>query len=327
MNKEFFEKIEQAAGRDNVKYNEPMSSHTTFKTGGPATIMVTPADEKALKEIITICKENNEKYYIIGKGSNLLVADEGIDLVVIKIYHTMDEVVFHNETTDEKMDVNHDNVEQNNAQGKALVTAGAGIMLSKLAKELLDRELGGFEFASGIPGTLGGAITMNAGAYDGQMADVVKTVYAIDEEGNEYTISNEDMKFGYRHSLIMDRNLIVTKVDMEFRHKEYNEIKGKMDEFNGLRRAKQPLEHPSAGSTFKRPEGLFAGKLVQDAGLAGYRVGGACVSPKHCGFVVNDENGTSDDVMQVMKHVDEVVYDKFGVHLEPEVRIIGEWKE
>ncbi len=333
MNKEFFEKIEQAVGRDNVKYNEPMSSHTTFKTGGPATVMVTPKDEKALKAIIRVCKENNEPYYVIGKGSNLLVADAGIDLVVIKIYHTLDEVVFHNEATDDLIDDEQSDGQndgqsdqRSDEQGKVLVSAGAGIMLSKLAKELLDRELGGFEFASGIPGTLGGAITMNAGAYDGQMADVVKTVYAIDEEGNEYILSNEDMKFGYRHSLIMDRNLIVTKVDMEFGHKKYNEIKGKMDEFNGLRREKQPLEHPSAGSTFKRPEGHFAGKLVQDAGLAGYRVGGACVSPKHCGFVVNDENGTSDDVMQVMKHVDEVVYDKFGVHLEPEVRIIGEWK-
>ena len=341
MDKVFFEKIEQAAGLDNVKYNENMSTHTTFRTGGPATVMVTPNDEETLKEIIRICKENNEPYYVIGKGSNLLVADKGIDLVVIKIYHTMDEVLFHNNTTNSLMDEQQGDASQKDAkqsngqdavteddvsQDKVLVSAGAGIMLSKLAKELLDRELGGFEFASGIPGTLGGAITMNAGAYGGQMEDVVKTVYAIDEEGNEYTLSNEEMQFGYRHSLIMDKKLIVTKVDMEFAHCEYNEIKKKMDEFNGLRREKQPLEHPSAGSTFKRPEGYFAGKLVQDAGLAGYRVGGACVSPKHCGFVVNDENGTSDDVMQVMKHVDEVVYDRFGVHLEPEVRIIGEWK-
>lgn len=314
MNKIVFEKFEQTVGPENVKYNEPMSSHTTFRTGGPATVMVTPKDEKELKEIIRICKDNNETYYIIGKGSNLLVADAGINCVVIKIYRTMDEVVFHELIS-----------ESGSGQGKVLVSAGAGIMLSKLAKELLDRELKGFEFASGIPGTLGGAITMNAGAYDGQMADVVKTVYAIDEQGNEYTLSNEDMKFGYRHSLIMDKNLIVTKVDMEFGHGEYNEIKAKMDEFNGLRRQKQPLEHPSAGSTFKRPEGNYAGKLIMEAGLAGYRVGGACVSPKHCGFVVNDNNGTSDDVMQVMKHVDEVVFDRFGVHLEPEVRIIGEW--
>lgn len=313
MNKEFFGKIEEAAGLENVKYNEKMSAHTTFRTGGPATVMVTPKDKKSLKEVIRICKENNEPYYVIGKGSNLLVADEGIDCVVIKIYHTMDNVVFGGKSQEDET--------------KVLVSAGAGIMLSKLAKELLDRQLGGFEFASGIPGTLGGAITMNAGAYGGQMSDVVRCVYAIDEEGNEYTLSNEDMNFGYRHSLVMDKKLIVTKVDMEFAHCEYNEIKGKMDEFNGLRREKQPLEHPSAGSTFKRPEGHFAGKLVQDAGLAGYRVGGACVSPKHCGFVVNDEKGTSKDVMQVMKHVDEVVFHRFGIHLEPEVRIIGEWKE
>lgn len=310
MNRDFLEKIEQIAGKDNVKYDEPMSKHTTFKTGGPAKIMVIPKDGKILSELVRVCREHDEKYYIIGKGSNLLVSDKGINQVVIKLYNTMDEVVFY---------------DNSNENAKTLVTAGAGIMLARLAKELLDRELKGFEFASGIPGTLGGAITMNAGAYGGQMADVVRCVYAIDEQGNEYTIFNEDMNFDYRHSLIMDKNLVVTKVDMEFEHGEYNEIKTKMDEFNGLRREKQPLEHPSAGSTFKRPTGYFAGKLIMDAGLAGHRVGGVCVSPKHCGFVVNDNNGTSSDVMKLMKHVDEVVFEKFGVHLEPEIRIIGEW--
>lgn len=310
MNRDFYERIEEIAGKDNVKYDEPMSKHTTFKTGGPARIMVVPKDGKILGELVRACAEYDEEYYIIGKGSNLLVSDKGINQVVIKLYNTMDEVVFY---------------DNSNENRKTLVTAGAGIMLAKLAKELLDRELKGFEFASGIPGTLGGAITMNAGAYGGQMADVVRCVYAIDEQGNEYEFSNEDMNFDYRHSLIMDKNLIVTKVDMEFEHGEYNEIKAKMDEFNGLRREKQPLEHPSAGSAFKRPTGYFAGKLIMDAGLAGYRVGGVCVSPKHCGFVVNDNNGTSSDVMQVMEHVDEVVFEKFGVHLEPEIRIIGEW--
>lgn len=326
MNKEFFEKIEQAAGRDNVKYNEPMSVHTTFKTGGPAKVLVTPKDEMTIKEIIRICQENDEAYYIIGKGSNLLVSDDGIDGVIIKLYRTMDDVVFHKNSMEmATADLEDKELAKVSEVTKVKVSAGAGIMLSKLAKELLDRELKGFEFASGIPGTLGGAITMNAGAYGGQMADVVEKVYAIDEQGNEYELSNEEMNFGYRHSLIMDKNLIVTKVDMKFEVGEYNEIKAKMDEFNGLRREKQPLEYPSAGSTFKRPEGYFAGKLIMDAGLAGYRAGGVCVSPKHCGFVVNDNNGTSADVMQVMKHVDEVVFEKFGVHLEPEIRIIGEW--
>ena len=318
VNRLLFEKIEQIAGKDNVRYNEPMSGHTTFKTGGPAKVMVTPNDEVTLRNVIEVCKANNEPYYIIGKGSNLLVSDKGIDCVVIKIYHTMDDVVFY----DDDMEVATTDL---TGTKKVKVSVGAGIMLSKLAKELLDRELKGFEFASGIPGTLGGAITMNAGAYGGQMADVVEKVYVIDEQGNEYELSNEDMKFGYRHSLIMDKNLIVTKVDMEFGHGEYNEIKAKMDEFNGLRRQKQPLEYPSAGSTFKRPEGYFAGKLIMDAGLAGYRVGGACVSPKHCGFVVNDKGATSEDVIKVMEHVDKTVFEKYGVHLEPEVRIIGEW--
>ena len=335
VNRLLFEKIEQIAGKDNVRYNEPMSAHTTFKTGGPAKVMVTPNDEASLKNVIEICKANNEPYYIVGKGSNLLVSDKGIDCVVIKIYHTMDEVIFHDNDKEmvaadldreKAVDASQEAFDKEKGEVKKVkVTAGAGIMLSKLAKELLDRGLKGFEFASGIPGTLGGAITMNAGAYGGQMADVVEKVYAIDEQGNEYELSNEEMNFAYRHSLIMDKNLIVTKVDMKFETGEYNEIKAKMDEFNGLRRQKQPLEYPSAGSTFKRPEGYFAGKLIMDAGLAGYRVGGACVSPKHCGFVVNDQKATSEDVMKVMEHVDKTVFEKYGVHLEPEVRIIGEW--
>ncbi len=298
-----------------------MSNHTTFKTGGPAKVLVCPKDKTQLKKIIKLCMDYKENYYIIGRGSNLLVADEGIDGVVIKICQAMDEVLFANELLDKYRrdctDVAAEEVQ---------VFAGAGIMLSKLANILLDKGLKGFEFASGIPGTLGGAVTMNAGAYGGELRDVVKKVYAIDEQGNDYEFSADEMNFSYRHSIIMDRKLIVTGVILGFMPGDKASIKEKMDDFNGRRRDKQPLEFPSAGSTFKRPEGYFAGKLIEDCGLRGARIGGASVSTKHCGFVINDNNATSTDIYQLMQHIDKVVYEKFGVHLEPEVRIIGDWR-
>ena len=202
------------------------------------------------------------------------------------------------------------------------VKAGAGVMLIKLAMLIAAKELEGFEYASGIPGTLGGAITMNAGAYGGEIKDNIISATVMNHKGEVFTLTKDELDFGYRKSIIQKEKYIVLEGVFRLRKGNTLEIKSKMDDFNGRRREKQPLEYPSAGSTFKRPEGYFAGKLIQDAGLSGYRVGGACVSPKHCGFVINDKDATSSDILQLMKDVDEKVYDTFGVHLEPEVRIL-----
>ncbi|WP_207666070.1 UDP-N-acetylmuramate dehydrogenase [Thermohalobacter berrensis] len=285
-----------------ILLDEPMKDHTSFKIGGPVDIMVLPKNIDEISNTVKFCKENNINFYIIGNGSNLLVSDKGIRGLVIKISENFSDI---------------------KVEGNRII-AQAGILLSKLSKVALRNSLKGLEFASGIPGSLGGAITMNAGAYGGEMKDVVKKVKCMDRDGNVYEYTNEEMDFGYRKSLVQKKNLIVLEVEMELCKGDYNEIKEEMDILTEKRNAKQPLSMPSAGSTFKRPKGHYAGKLIQDAGLKGLKYGNAQVSDLHSGFIVNIGNATCEEVLTLIKIVQKTVKDKFGVELEPEVKIIGE---
>lgn len=308
MNKaKVYELLNQIVGKEHVLLDELMSKHTTFKVGGPADIFVVPQTVEEVKAVIDVCKNENIDFYVIGKGSNLLVGDKGYRGVIICLYNTLDNVkiVDNNEDTS--------------------VIAGAGIMLSKLANIIADNSLEGFEFASGIPGTLGGAVTMNAGAYGGEINDCIMAATVMDRAGNIMRLEREALELGYRKSIIMKEQYIVLEAEFVFKKGDNKDIIEKMQDLNKRRKDKQPLEYPSAGSTFKRPEGYFAGKLIMDSGLAGYAVGDACVSPKHCGFVINTGKATAKDIRQLMTDVDNKVFENYGVHLEPEVRMIGEF--
>lgn len=293
----------QYLGKDNVLLNEPMKLHTTFRIGGQADALVRPASVKQVQDVLEIIKEAAIPFCIIGNGSNLLVSDRGFHGVVIQIYKNMSGVKTDGTT----------------------VTAQAGILLSKLASEACKNSLSGLEFAAGIPGTLGGAVMMNAGAYGGEMKDVIIQVTYLDECAEVRRISGESCGFGYRTSTFQNSDCIVLEAQMELVKGKGTEIRAKMEEFSAKRVAKQPLELPSAGSTFKRPEGDFAGRLIEEAGLKGFRVGDAAVSEKHSGFVVNLGNATAEDVRRVITHVRETVEEKFGVKLEPEVKFLGDF--
>ncbi len=308
MNHQFKAELERIAGVSSVLYDEPMSAHTTFKIGGPADVFVTPADETVFAKAIRLCHDASVPFYVIGNGSNLLVGDKGIRGVVFQIYHTMDEVTF-----------------KDNGDGSVTVTAGAGVMLSALAQKIAGEGLTGFEFASGIPGTFGGAMTMNAGAYGGEMSHCAVSACVMDADGNIYDIKKEALDLGYRTSVIQKKNYIVLKASLVLSRGDKEEIYDKMNELNSQRRAKQPLEYPSAGSTFKRPEGYFAGKLISDAGLRGFSVGGAMVSEKHGGFVINKGGATAADVLGLIREIQKRVKAMAGVDLEMEVKMLGEF--
>lgn len=284
-----------------VKYiaNEPLSGHTTFRIGGPAKFIFMPKNTDEIKAVIDYCKENNEKYMVLGNGSNVLFSDKGYDGVIIQIYNEINDIEVNGNT----------------------IYAKAGALLSKIAAAARDNSLSGMEFAAGIPGTLGGAIVMNAGAYGGEMKDIVTCVDVLETTGEVKRYTCQEMEFEYRHSII-DKDKIVLGAMISLEPGDKSVIISKMNELKEARVSKQPLEYPSAGSTFKRPEGYFAGKLIDDCGLRGYKVGGAMVSEKHCGFVINYDNATSEDVVTLMNNVSNMVYDKFGVRLEPEVKII-----
>ena len=286
---------------NNVKQNEPMSAHTTFQIGGPADLLVIPESEDAFSRLIKLCREEAVPMMVMGAGSNLLVSDKGIDGVVVKLSQAFDFVTI---------------------SGTEIV-CGAATSLAKLAKHAQRAGLSGLEFASGIPGNVGGAIFMNAGAYGGEMKDVVTETTYLDEQGKQKTLCGDCHQFGYRHSAFSDGKKYIVSAKMQLSPKAPAEILETMRDLNARRKEKQPLEKPSAGSTFKRPEGYFAGKLIEDAGLKGARVGGASVSEKHAGFVVNDKGATCADVIGLIEHVQETVMQKFGVKLEPEVRVIG----
>lgn len=302
MNDQFLTELQNVMGGSGIFMEEPMKKHTTFRVGGPADVLVQP-DETALAAILGLCRRYNVPYSFIGNGSNLLVGDKGIRGVVIEMTEPMG------------------NIEVDGTK----ITAQAGAMLSKIANTAASNGLGGMEFAAGIPGSVGGAVVMNAGAYGGEMKDIIEKVYVLDENGAQLELDRDALDFGYRHSCIPEKKYIVTKVVLELVPRDEAEIRSEMKELNEKRAEKQPLQYPSAGSTFKRPEGYFAGKLIMDAGLRGYQVGGAQVSEKHCGFVINKGGATAADICQLMQDVSDKVQAQFGVVLEPEVKMIGEF--
>lgn len=297
--------LQRIAGEQAVRLQEPMSAHTTFRIGGPADYFVEPGSESVLKELLLLCRETETPFFILGNGSNLLVSDEGYRGVMISL-RGFDEISFREGESTEA--------------GKTIMTAGCGVLLSKAAMQAAERGLTGFEFAGGIPGTLGGAVTMNAGAYGGEIRDVILSARVMTKAGDVRELSAEELDLSYRHSIIQEKDLIVLSADFAFAHGDEEQIKEQMRQLNTRRREKQPLEYGSAGSTFKRPEGYFAGKLIQDAGLKGYRSGDVMVSEKHSGFVVNVGKGTCGDAMRVIEHVQRTVYEQFGVELELEVK-------
>ena len=297
--------LQRIAGEQAVRQQEPMSAHTTFRIGGPADYFVEAGNESVLKEVLLLCKETETPFFILGNGSNLLVSDEGYRGVMISL-RGFDEISFREGEGTET--------------GKTVMTAGSGVLLSKAAMQAAERGLTGFEFAGGIPGTLGGAVTMNAGAYGGEIKDVILSARVMTQEGDVTELSAEELALSYRHSIIQEKELIVLSADFAFAHGDEEQIKEQMRQLNARRREKQPLEYGSAGSTFKRPEGYFAGKLIQDAGLKGYRSGDVMVSEKHGGFVVNVGKGTCGDAMRVIEHVQRTVYEQFGIELELEVK-------
>lgn len=299
------ERISQFVPKENILEKELMSRHTTFKVGGPCSVLVKIDEVGQLKKLLPFLAEEKIPYFFLGNGSNLLVSDKGYEGVVITYSQVLSDEV--------KADGNR-------------ITAGGGVLLSKVAKKALDESLTGFEFAAGIPGTVGGAMVMNAGAYDGEMKQVVESVEVVDTKGDIRVLSCEQMEFGYRTSLLKREPFIVTKVIFRLTKGDRNVIKDKMDDLAQRRREKQPLEYPSAGSTFKRPEGHFAGKLIMDAGLRGYQVGGARVSDKHCGFVINAGGATATDVYNLMEDVIKKVQEEFQVTLQPEVIRLGEFE-
>lgn len=302
MNDQFLTELQNVMGGSGIFMEEPMKKHTTFRVGGPADVLVQP-DETALAAILALCRRYHVSYSFIGNGSNLLVGDKGIRGVVIEMTDPMG------------------NIEVDGTK----ITAQAGAMLSKIANTAASNGLGGMEFVAGIPGSVGGAVVMNAGAYGGEMKDIIEKVYVLDENGAQLELDRDALDLGYRHSCIPEKKYIVTKVVLELVPHDEVEIRSKMKDLNEKRAEKQPLQYPSAGSTFKRPEGYFAGKLIMDAGLRGYQVGGAQVSEKHCGFVINKGDATAADICQLMRDVSDKVQAQFGVVLEPEVKMIGEF--
>lgn len=287
-----------------VWYNEPMAKHTTFKVGGPCDLLLQPETEEELLQAVVRCRREGTPYHIIGNGSNLLVRDAGIRGTVILISNALSSV---------------EAVEGE----KYCLRAQAGVLLSKLSKTAYQMGLSGLEFAHGIPGTLGGGVFMNAGAYGGELSQVIVTTRYYDQTANQVKeITNAEQDFSYRHSIFQQNDGIILGSTLQLQPGNPEEMKAKMEDFSLRRKSKQPLEYPSAGSTFKRPEGHFAGKLIEDAGLKGYAVGDAQVSEKHCGFVINRGQATASDILRVIEHVKQEVLRQFGVELEEEVRIL-----
>ena len=300
---ELYKALCEISGEGNVLKDEPMKMHTTFRIGGPADYFIQPSKIEEIRRIVAVCRECSIPYYIMGNGSNLLVGDKGFRGVIVQVFKQMSDVY---------------------ADGER-VYAQAGALLSKTAAVACEASLTGMEFSSGIPGTLGGALRMNAGAYGGEMKQIVESAEVLTSEGEVLNLTNEELGMGYRTSVIAKNDYVALSAVLKLEKGDRQEIRAYMEDFKERRVTKQPLEFGSAGSTFKRPEGYFAGKLIQDSGMQGYRVGDAQVSEKHCGFVINRGNATAAEVMQLMKDVADRVEEKFGVRLEPEVRRIGEF--
>lgn len=303
MSRALIEFLETIVPSENVWQQEPMAAHTTFRVGGPADVFVTVSEEEQLRKILKYLDLTGWSYFLLGCGSNLLVSDRGYRGVVIRLDGAFGRV---------------------RVDGRR-ITAGSSALLSQAARAACDNSLCGLEFASGIPGSVGGGVRMNAGAYGGEMAQVVRTVRVMYKDGSVMELDNNTMEFGYRSSVLKDRPYVVLDVTMELEEGKKEEILERMKELAARRREKQPLEYASAGSTFKRPEGHFAGKLIMDAGMRGARIGGARVSDKHCGFIINDGTATAADIAELIEEVTETVKEKFGVRLEPEVIFLGDF--
>lgn len=295
------EALERFVPRENIRLQEPMAGHTTFRIGGPADCFLELENEEQLKKLRRYLEMTGVSFFVLGNGSNLLVNDTGYRGVILQIGQKMSRIM---------------------VQGDRII-AKAGAALAQVARTAMENGLSGLEFASGIPGTVGGGVVMNAGAYGGEMSQVVSQVNVVSREGELLELDNETMEFGYRSSVIRQSPFIVTEVTFRLEQGDRSAIKDKMEELAARRREKQPLEYPSAGSTFKRPEGNFAGKLIMEAGLKGFQIGGAKVSDKHCGFVVNTGNATAQDVRDVMAEIQHRVKERFRVDLEPEIVFLG----
>ena len=303
MNKEIKQRFCQQLGNERVRFEEPMCDHTTFRIGGPAEVFVMPESYEQIAWVIRQCRQEAIPYFILGNGSNLLVSDHGYRGVIIQLDRNLGEITVNGTE----------------------IRAAAGALLSTIAATARRSSLSGFEFAGGIPGTLGGAVTMNAGAYGGEMKDVLKEVTVMNQDGEILTIPADKLELGYRTSIIKTAGYIVLEAVISLKKGNIEEITALSRKLSAQRIEKQPLEYPSAGSTFKRPEGYFAGKLIMDSDLRGYRVGGAQVSEKHCGFVINKGNATAADICALMDEVTRIVKEKYAVTLEPEVKKVGEF--
>jgi len=292
--------LKDLVSEENIHMNEPMAAHTTFRVGGNAECMIETETEEQLSKVCRYLRMIEIPFAILGNGSNTLVRDDGYKGIILHLGDKFSDI---------------------SVEGNRIV-AQSGAMLSQVARAAYENGLTGMEFASGIPGTVGGAVVMNAGAYGGEMSKVVTEVTVVSKDGEILLLDNDTMEFGYRYSTIRNRPFIVSKVCFELEPGNREEIKAKMDELAAKRREKQPLEYPSAGSTFKRPEGYFAGELIMKSGMRGYQIGGARVSDKHCGFVINTGNATASDILDVIAEVQERVKECFGVELEPEIVVL-----
>lgn len=303
LNTSICEYIERIIPKERIFFHEPMSRHTTFKIGGDAECMILIEQEEELLRLVPYLNQIEQDYFILGNGSNLLVGDRGYRGIIIKLGEGMNRIAVEGEC----------------------IRVQAGALLSRTAALARDAGLSGMEFAAGIPGTVGGGVVMNAGAYDGEMKQITESVKVMDKEGKILILDNNTMEFGYRTSIIKNRPFIVLEVLLRMHPAPKEDIQAKMDELMQKRQNKQPLNYPSAGSTFKRPEGYYAGKLIMEAGMRGYRIGGAQVSNKHCGFVVNVGKATAADVKEVIEEVQERVNERFHVRLEPEIIFLGDF--
>lgn len=308
----------------NIKLNEPMKLHTSFKIGGTADFFITAYNIQEIKEVVNIAKENNLPLKVVGNGTNLLVKDNGFRGIILKI--NLQEIKITKTKNKDEINTKYkiNEIENStNCKEEYIVNVQSGMALGKLSQILLKNEIGGFEFASGIPGTIGGAIKMNAGAYGGEFKDIVQDVTYLNEQNDIVVIQNTQCDFSYRHSLFSNKDYIILGCNLKLYKDTKENIKNKLDENLQSRKEKQPIEYPSAGSTFKRGEDFITAKLIDECGLKGYTIGGAQVSEKHAGFIINKNNATAEDVINLIKHVTEIVYEKTGKKINLEIEIIG----
>lgn len=319
-------KLEYIVGNENVLTGEPMAKHTTFRVGGPADYFVTPETEAQLRDVMRVCREEQVPYFVMGNGSNLLVSDEGYRGIIIQLYDKFNKIEYFQNSSADMSQCGPTGAKADGAETEThycVVKAQAGVMLGKLGNELAKKGVTGFEFATGIPGTVGGAVRMNAGAYGGEMKDILACATVMDENGLFSEMTTEELELGYRTSNIVKNKYTVVAATFRLAYGDKETVQKTIADLAGKRREKQPLEYPSAGSTFKRPEGHFAGQLIQEAGMKGYSVGGAQVSEKHAGFVINKGNATAADIIRLTDDVKMKVKEMSGVELELEVRKLG----